>query len=44
MPEQKLDQTPGDDDGRQTLKKTIIVFAIVEALVLIPIIVYTIFR
>ena len=45
MPEQKLAQSLRDDDGGQrTLRKAIIVFAIVEALVLIPIILYTIFR
>jgi hypothetical protein len=44
MPEQRLEQNPGGDDGQQTLRKAIIAFAIVEALVLIPIILYTIFR
>lgn len=43
MPEQKPEQNLGDD-GQQTLRKAILVFAIVEALVLIPIILYTIFR
>jgi hypothetical protein len=44
MPEGKLKQDLDGDDGQQTLRKAIILFAIVEALVLIPIIVYTIFR
>ena len=46
MPEQKLDERLSDDDGdnRQILKKAIIAFAIVEALVLIPVILHTIFR
>jgi F0F1-type ATP synthase membrane subunit c/vacuolar-type H+-ATPase subunit K len=48
MTEQKLEQgmeaNVDDDNGQQTLKKAIIAFAIVEALVLIPIILYMIFR
>ena len=48
MTKQKLEQgietDVDDDNGQQTLKKAIIVLAIVEALVLIPIILYTIFR
>ncbi|HEX8922091.1 MAG TPA: hypothetical protein VF766_11480 [Pyrinomonadaceae bacterium] len=48
MSEQKLERgieaDVDEDDGQQTLKKAIIAFAIVEALVLIPIILYTIFR
>lgn len=45
MSEQKLEQNlDSGDDGQQFLKKAIIAFAIVEALVLIPIILYTIFR
>jgi hypothetical protein len=48
MTEQKLEQgmevDVDDDGGQRTLKKAIIVLAIVEALVLIPIVLYTIFR
>lgn len=46
MTEQRLEQNPGEDNknNQQILKKAILVFAIVEALVLIPIILYTIFR
>lgn len=45
MAEQKFEQDLSDDDGgNQFLRKAIILFAIVEALVLIPIILYTIFR
>jgi F0F1-type ATP synthase membrane subunit c/vacuolar-type H+-ATPase subunit K len=34
----------GEDDGRNFLKKALIIFAIVEALVLIPFLVHMIFR
>ena len=47
MSERKLDANLADaaeDDGRQFLKKAIIAFAIVEALVMIPIILRMIFR
>jgi hypothetical protein len=47
MSGQKLEENVGvgrEDDGRQFLKKAIIAFAIVEALVLIPIILRMIFR
>ena len=46
MSGQKLEQSieVDESDGQQSLKKAIIAFAIVEALVLIPIILYTIFR
>lgn len=45
MAGQKFEQNLSDDDGGQRfLKKAIILFAIVEALVLIPLILYTIFR
>lgn len=43
MPEYKLGQDLGGYEQR-TLKKAIIIFAIAEALVLIPIIVYTLLR
>jgi hypothetical protein len=44
MFELKLEQNAEGNDGQQFLKKAIIAFAIIEALVLIPVILYTIFR
>ena len=46
MSGQKLEQSvePDEDDGRRFLKKAIIALAIVEAIVLIPIILYKVFR
>jgi F0F1-type ATP synthase membrane subunit c/vacuolar-type H+-ATPase subunit K len=46
MSEQQLEQVAkeSNDDGKQFLRKVIIAFAIVEALVMIPIILRMIFR
>ena len=37
MSEMKNNQTNAGDDGRNGLKKAIIIFAIIEALVLLPV-------
>ena len=46
MSGQKLEHSiPADDDnGQRSLTIAVIIYAIVEALVLIPIILYTVFR
>jgi hypothetical protein len=46
MSGQKLDESPGawTEEDQRILKKALIVFAIVEMLVLIPIVLYTLFR
>jgi hypothetical protein len=46
MSGQKLEQgaEPEEDDGRRFLKKAIITLAILEAVVLIPIILYKVLR
>ena len=46
MSEKKFEQSidTDTDDGQSTLRKALIVFAIIEALVLIPIVLYRIFR
>jgi hypothetical protein len=45
MPEKmKQGIAPDTDDGQRWLKKAIIAFAIIEALVLIPVVLYLIFR
>lgn len=46
MPEKKFEQNidAGTDDGQSVLRKALIVFAIIEALVLIPLILHRVFR
>ena len=46
MSEKKVDQTGSEftDSDRSGLKKAVIAFAIIEALVLIPVVLYLMFR
>ncbi len=46
MSEKRMDQISDDgkEHGRSGLKKAVIVFAIIEALVIIPVILYLMFR
>lgn len=46
MPDKQLNQTDetGRDEGQNMLKKAIIIFAIIEALILVPVTLYLILR